>query len=224
MFLSLTSCSFHLRNAHECFCSLKAPPTFTSRGFDWLLVWRWEPTALLSESKAGYVFLTSWWFPKACGCDIQQGQRELAADGKHTNRWNVLNLSPQRSSDGSGPEVIFHSVMCVSGGKQRWVFFYSSLNIQVPCCTAYVWSGLHTHQLHCFIEAQCHWTPAESSVPVYLIIWNPFIETGQIWFTLGLIPTSPPRRPRSVNISISTCSQFCSDWDCFVLWTDCLTV
>lgn len=94
--------------------------------------------------------------------------------------FSTSHLSPQRCSDGARPEVIFHSLMCVSGGKQRWGFLFIckyiiSHLVQVP-----IW----VDQLHCFIEAQCHRTPAESSVPVYLIIWNPFIETGQIWCCL----------------------------------------
>lgn len=35
--------------------------------------------------------------------------------------FSTSHLSPQRCSDCARPEVIFHSLMCVSGGKQRWV-------------------------------------------------------------------------------------------------------
>lgn len=44
--------------------------------------------------------------------------------------WNILNLSPLCCSDRAGPEVIFHSWMCVEGSKGE--FFYSSVNILYP--------------------------------------------------------------------------------------------
>lgn len=87
--------------------------------------------------------------------------------------WNILNLSALCCSDHAGPEVIFHSWMCVSGGKQRWVYLFKCKYIISPLVY-----GIHyrflvvrvltwpANQLHCFIEKQRHRTPAESSVPV----------------------------------------------------------
>lgn len=129
MFLCLTSwrtCSFHLRNAHECFCSRKSPPTFTSRRFDWLLVCQWELNVRMQSQLYFLNMLMicrSLWLwhtagPKRPG-SWRQTYKLLLFE-----TFSTSHLSPQRCSDGARPEVIFHSLMCVSGGKQRWGFLF----------------------------------------------------------------------------------------------------